>query len=541
MVALAPPRLPSKEDVPGAEAIPHAEAVLRTLLDSVGCGILLFGSGGALWGMNEHFSELLRMEPRPLRKLANFDSMVAHVAPQFADSTAVAARWRDTFQKGEPSWDEMELLRPERKVLERFARPVSDGHNKRLGWLEIYRDITGHRMIESRLFHTDRLAALGQLVSGVAHELNNPLTSILGYAQLLLRREGSWPGNADAKRILEEAERASRISKNLLLFARENKPEKTEVNLNEIVERTLALRAYELRLENIRAEADLDPHLPRTFADGAQIQQALLNLIINAEQAIHASSHEGRIWVRTRRVSPARINLEVADDGPGIPPEIVLRIFDPFFTTKPPGVGTGLGLSILCGIVHQHGGEVTVGNRPGGGVLFSIELPIVTKTGGAEERPRLMASPGLHGEPANPQEQHRERILVVEDEPTVARLIADVLGEEGHPVDTVLDSRKGLDLIGRHAYALIICDLRMPHLDGRGLYRELIRRRSPLEHRLVFVTGDTLSPRTVDFLEKSGVPYLAKPFLVEELKAVVHRALRAASGHAQAASGYAQW
>jgi PAS domain-containing protein len=211
MLALQRPGLPSQRDIPSTEPLLHAEEVLQALFDSVGCGILLFGASGGLWDVNERFSEILQIEVSQLRKVPNFDSMVALLAPQFADSTALAERWRETFQKGEPSWDEMELLRPERKVLERFARPVWGGHKERLGWLEIYRDITGHRMIESRLFHTDRLAALGQLVSGIAHELNNPLTSILGYAQLLLRREGSWSGNADAKRILEEAERASRI------------------------------------------------------------------------------------------------------------------------------------------------------------------------------------------------------------------------------------------------------------------------------------------------------------------------------------------
>ena len=451
---------------------------------------------------------------------------------RFDDPEKTDARWRERFERGEAAWDELELTKPLRRILERFARPVRDPNGRRLGWVEIYHDVTSQRVMESRLFQSQRVAALGQLLSGIAHEINNPLTSILGYAQLLLRRSNGSDRDADARRILEEAERASRIVKNLLLFAREARLEHTLVNLNEIAERTVALRSYEQRLENIRLERSLDPHLPLIHADAAQLLQVLLNLVVNAEQAILQRSDRGRIWLTTRHVSD-RVALEVADDGPGVSPEIVGRIFDPFFTTKPPGVGTGLGLSILYGIVQQHGGEVTVEDRPGGGAIFRVELPVgaAARVENTQPVPAMERAPvGTPvGTPALRAELDRRRILVVEDEPTVARLIADVLGEEGHFVDSVLDSRDGLELVRRHAYDLVICDLRMPHLDGRGFYRELIRQGSPLEHRLMFVTGDTLAPRTVDFLEESGVPYLAKPFLVEELKDAVNRVLAAAT------------
>ena len=221
--------------------------------------------------------------------------------------------------------------------------------------------------------------------------------------------------------------------------------------------------------------------------------------------------------------------MVVADDGPGVPPEVMLRIFDPFFTTKPAGVGTGLGLSILYGIVHQHGGEVSVENRPGGGAVFTVELPSATGSSAGDEKPYLIRAPRPEGQAAK-ERARGSRILVVEDEPTVAQLIADVLGEEGHSVDTILDSRQGLDLARARRYDLVICDLRMPHLDGRAFYRQLAHDENPLQHRLIFVTGDTLAPRTVDFLQRCGLPYLAKPFLVEELKEVVARSLAATSG-----------
>jgi two-component system NtrC family sensor kinase len=404
--------------------------VLGTLLESIECGILLCGPRGNLWALNDRFAGIVGVEPERLRELSNLEEVVERVAPQFVEGESVAARWRQRFRNGEAFWDELELAKPEKKIVERHACPVLDGCKQPLGWLEVHRDITSQRQIESRLFHSERLAALGQMVSGIAHELNNALTSIFGYAQLVQKRTRGFEWEAEARHILEEGERARRITQNLLLFARRSKSERAPVNLNEVVERTLQLRAYELRLENISVELDLNEQLPETIADGAQMQQALLNLIVNAEQAIRQARASGHIWIRTRQIPGDRIALEVADDGPGVPHEVVLRIFDPFFTTKPAGVGTGLGLSILYGIVHQHGGEVTVEKRPGGGAVFTVELPSAPSLPGGDEKPYLIRS-STPGDPASRDKAGGARILVVEDEPTVAQLIADVLSEEG--------------------------------------------------------------------------------------------------------------
>jgi two-component system NtrC family sensor kinase len=514
----------SRAGAASSEVESRREAVLATVLESVECGILLIGLGGELWAVNDRLAEILGVQPERLREMGSLEQFVEKLAPQFAHGDSVAARWRQRFRNGEVSWEELELVKPEKKILERRARPVLDHYKQPLGWLEVYRDISSQRQIQSRLFHSERLASLGQMVSGVAHELNNALTSIIGYAQLVQRRSRGFEWEVQGEHILAEAERAKRISRNLLLFARGSKSERGPVNINEVVERTLEIRAYELRLENIRVELDLYEQLPQARADAAQIQQALLNLVVNAEQAIRQTKESGHIWIRTRQIPENRIALEVADDGPGVPPEVILRIFDPFFTTKPAGVGTGLGLSILYGIVHQHGGEVSVENRPGGGAVFTLELPGAPSSYGSKETTYLTGLSST-GDQASPGAARGSRILVVEDEPTVARLIADVLSEEGHSVETVLDSRDGLELAQAGHYDLVICDLRMPHLDGRAFYRQLLRSENSLQHKLIFVTGDTLAPRTVDFLQKCGLPYLAKPFLVEELKEVVGRTL----------------
>ena len=285
------------------------------------------------------------------------------------------------------------------------------------------------------------------------------------------------------------------------------------------MERTLALRSYEMKVEDILIERDLEPELPETMADPYQLQQVVLNLLINAEQALLQDRGKGVVRVRTRRAEGYRIAAEVSDDGPGIPREILSRIFDPFFTTKPSGLGTGLGLSIVYGIVKQHDGEVSVENLAGGGARFVVELPVIAipakNNSAAEREPRLQGV------------APKSKVLVVEDEPTVAQLIVDVLREEGHQVDAVLDSQEGLTRLSRVQYDLVICDLRMPRLDGPAFYDALVHSGSAARDRLMFITGDTLAPRTMKFLQSSKMTYLAKPFLVEELKLAVNRRLEA--------------
>lgn len=497
------------------------QAQLEAVAESADAGVLLFDRSGQVQLANRRFAQITGIDRKEIVQGGSWEELAGKLALRFGSPEEFIARWRSRMERaGEATWDEIQIDRPVPRRIERFGRPVQTAAGDTIGRIESYREVSQESQSEARGIQTEKMAGLGQLVSGIAHELNNPLTSITGYAQLLISRPLPPHQSADALRIFQEAERASHIVKNLLLFARDRRPEKRTVDLNEIVERTLALRNYELRVENIAVEVNLDRELPLVMADPVQIQQVLLNLIINAEQAIEQSASEGIIRIRNFRAGD-RAMLEISDSGSGVPAEVLGKIFDPFFTTKPVGVGTGLGLSLAQQILREHGGQISVESAPGKGAKFTIELPV-----SSQQRIDRLFPPQEATQVRILSKSRRHRhVLVVEDEPTVAQLIEDVLGEEGYTAETYLDGRQGLEHALHGGYDLLICDLKMPRVDGRMIYQELVRRHSPLQNRMVFVTGDVLASRTMEFLESSGLPYLAKPFQVDHLKAAVAQAL----------------
>jgi len=253
--------------------------------------------------------------------------------------------------------------------------PLKTADGKVTGVLSMAQDITERKQMQEQLIVADRLATLGELVSGIAHELNNPLTSIIGFAQLLLAKDIPNGVKEDLNVIYQEAERTSKVVRNLLTFARKHEPEKKPVNINEAIKVVLALRAYEQRVHNIQASTQFAPDLPEIMADGFQLQQAFLNIIINAEYFMTSAHGGGNLSITTERVGD-NIRASFTDDGAGIPQENLSRLFDPFFTTKEVGKGTGLGLSICHGIVTEHGGSIYAESEPGKGATFIIKLPI---------------------------------------------------------------------------------------------------------------------------------------------------------------------
>jgi signal transduction histidine kinase/ActR/RegA family two-component response regulator len=514
------------------------EAELQHVLEWVEEGVLLFDVQQTIRGMNTRFAQIAGLSPEEAAACVSLETLIQRLVSRASDPAVFSSRWHELARATEGGTrEEVHLARPVPRVLERSVRPVLNAAGQRLGRLEIYRDLTAQRVFQAKLLQTEKLAALGQMITGVAHELSNPLTSILGYSQRLLVRNDPAGRSTEAFQIHEEAERASAILRQLLVTARETaQPERKRVALNQVVQKAMELQRFGSNAERIRIELDLDPALPFVMGDSWQLQQVLMNLIGNARQAIAQENRPGTVRLRTARIGEHRLHLQVIDDGPGIPQAILARIFDPFFTTKPAGVGTGLGLSIVLSVVREHGGQVHVANASTGGAVFTIEFPVAVETPvDSPARPapvREVERPVLPGFIPQANRPHlgvarasrrTVRVLVVEDEPTVARLIADVLEDEGMRVDVLLDGREALERAARESFDLIVCDMKMPGIDGQHFYRSLAQTHPALQDHFLFVTGDVLALQTQEFLERNRIPHLAKPFRVEELTECIHR------------------
>ncbi len=418
-----------------------------------------------------------------------------------ADGNAV---WVEVTARADPPADEGNLR------LEALVRDVSE--RKKLD------DET--RDIYHQLLQAEKMAALGQTISGVAHELNNPLATIISWSERLSQRsELDEAVRRGLETILSESERAARIVRNLLTFARKRQTTRAMVDVNQVVRETLALRAYEQRITNIDIIDALAAGLPQVFADGHQVQQVLLNLVINAEQAMLAAKGRGTIVVRTwHDADQESVILEINDDGPGIPDELQPKIFDPFFTTKEVGKGTGLGLTVAYAIVQEHGGRIRLESYPGVGASFYVELPV---TGG--KLPPMPLTPArLESATEAPA---GGSILVVEDEAKLASAVVDALRDAGYLVDHAEDGEMALEKIKEQAFDVVICDLKMPRLDGKAFYRALEAAAPGLARRVIFVTGDVAGTDAEAFLEESGCRWLAKPFRLGDLLRAVRDTL----------------
>ncbi len=372
---------------------------------------------------------------------------------------------------------------------------------------------------QAQLLQTEKLAAMGQLLAGVAHELNNPLSVVLGRAALLEYKLAGTPHAAQAKKVAEAADRSARIVKNFLALARQRPTERQKVSLNEVARQAVELLAYQLRVDDVEVRFELAPDLPALWADPNQLHQVVVNLVSNAHHAIRQTPQPRQIIITTRHdAARQQASLVVADTGPGVPPAVQPRIFEPFFTTKAPGQGTGLGLSLCQGIVEGHGGAIRVESRPGLGAVFRVELPVVPPREAPPKAPAPDSVKPIQG----------LAVLIVDDEPEIAGMLAEILSAEGHQVQTVTNGAVALERLRVYRYDLVLSDIKMPELDGPGFYRELERAHPGLVRRIIFLTGDTLSPDISEFLEKSGVPSLNKPFALEEIRRVVQQTVAGA-------------
>ena len=369
------------------------------------------------------------------------------------------------------------------------------------------------RRTQEQLLHSEKMAAVGQLISGVAHELNNPLTAILGYSQLLTSSGQMGPQGIEySEKLYKQAQRTHRIVQNLLSFARQHKPERVPVQLNLILEETLALRDYDLRMNHIRVHLELAPDLPYTSADPHQLQQVFLNMVNNAVDAMLEHSNEGDLWVRTG-ASGDKLFVEFTDSGPGV--KDASRVFDPFYTTKPVGKGTGLGLSICYGIISEHGGSIRVRNVPPRGASFTIEVPY-QPTRGAKASDLVQ-----------PAEQLREgRILLIDQDESVLEAVGAILREREHEVETARTAADAMAILEKQEFDLILADLDLSGTAARNILHDwILARRPALAKRCVWMRGVAPLGRPSEEVPQRGDHVLQKPFEAGDLLAAVDAVL----------------
>jgi two-component system NtrC family sensor kinase len=361
------------------------------------------------------------------------------------------------------------------------------------------------------------MSAVGQLISGVAHELNNPLTAVLGYAQLLESEQLEPRIQEFVQKLRKQAVRTQKIVQNLLSFGRQHKPSRVHVDLRSVMEDTIALRDYDLKVNNIVVQRDFDSVLPAVVADPHQMEQVYLNIINNAADALLESGRGGELRVRIFADS-GRVVTEFHDSGPGMADP--KRAFDPFYTTKGVGKGTGLGLSICYGIVKEHAGEISAQNHPLGGAIVRVSLPEAVGEKPMTERERIVArrGPSLEG-----------CVLLIDDEEPVLDFEREVLVAAGLRVVVATSGAAALDCLQEEEFDAVLLDSKIPgELASEDVYRWIEQHRPSLVSKTVLVLSNVSDPQVRSFIDANKIFCLVKPFEVADILAVAQRLVRRA-------------
>jgi signal transduction histidine kinase/ActR/RegA family two-component response regulator len=403
------------------------------------------------------------------------------------------------------------------------AAPILDENNKVIKCAYVMRDTTrevkareNEKALQQELNLTSRLASIGEVAAGIAHEINNPLTGVIGFAQMLAAMEMPEQMREAVDVINDGARRTAGIVQKLLTFARRNKTTKEYVDINAVLKSTLDIRAYEMKTNSIEVITRLDPDLPKTMANTGQLQQVFLNIVINAEQSIGMAHVAGKLSIKTEIVN-SKIKVSISDNGVGITKENLNKLFDPFFTTKGDNGGTGLGLSISYGIIKEHKGKIKVKSIAGKGATFIIELPVVSQTVEPEKAPNEAPVRKSEGAPNS-----GKRIIVIDDEPNICRVLYRLLSSNGYEVETVSNAQQGIDKLNNaNLYDLILLDLKMPGINGIEFYEAMEKIDPLLPNKVICITGDIISTQNKEFLEKAKLPCVTKPFSIDELMLTV--------------------
>jgi PAS domain S-box-containing protein len=405
----------------------------------------------------------------------------------------------------------------EENVLIAVGRQLATTIDKSQLYQETKRAYEDLRRTQEQLLQSEKMSAVGQLISGVAHELNNPLTAILGYTQLLETEPLDARVREFIQKLHKQAQRTQKIVQNLLSFARQHKPSRAHVDLRTVVEDTIALRDYDLKVNNIAVERDFEPLLPSVIADPHQLEQVFLNIINNAADAMLDGGRGGVLRIRIFRENGYLVS-EFHDSGPGI--DDPKHVFDPFYTTKVVGKGTGLGLSICYGIVKEHGGEISAENNPSGGAMLQVRLPVAAGEKPVSERDRIVA---------RRESKLEGRVLLLDDEEAVLDFEREVLAAAGFDVVAVTSGAAAVSEMEREEFDAVFLDSKIPgDWSSEDVYRWIGQQRSGLLTRTVLVLSNVSDPSVRSFVEATQVLCLVKPFEIADLLAVSRRVLRRA-------------
>jgi two-component system NtrC family sensor kinase len=477
----------------------------QEVVDAISPALCIVDRSGAIRRANRAFADLVNAPPA---------SLIGRPWQAFVPPEWAADLQRALDQQG--AGREVELRTGERTYAV-TAVPISS--TDRSAVVLLFDDQTERRRLQDQLIQSEKMSAIGQLIAGIAHDLNNPLASVVGFADFLTEVPNIPASIREPLTVVrEEAERASSIVRNLLGFARKQDHQRRPTALKPLLDATFVLLRNQLMAQRVEAQIEIEPDLPMPDVDPNQIQQVFVNLINNAAQAIASTGRPGTIVVRARRWLDG-VAIDVMDDGPGMSEMLATQVFEPFFTTKAEGEGTGLGLSISQGIVKEHGGRIMLSSEEGKGSTFTVQLPLSTRS----------IVPPTDASTRAPTK--RLRVLVVDDEPHILHYMRATLEAWGHIPVVAGDGGEALARISRESFDLIISDLRMPRFDGREFYQELVRRDPALAGRLVFSTGDTVRGDTLAFLETLDRPYLHKPFSLAELRTLLADVVRESGPH----------
>lgn len=381
------------------------------------------------------------------------------------------------------------------------------------------REMTERYRLEQQLRQAEKLSALGQMISGVAHELNNPLAVIKGFIEVILKHHDLQPQTrTDLEKVAKECERAATLVKNFLTFARERQPRREPVKINDLIESVMELRRFTTKISQVTVNYEFDNNIPMTMADPGQIQQVVGILVNNALQAMEKCPPPHILTLRTSTFN-GTIRVEVQDNGPGVPPHLETKIFEPFFTTKDVGTGTGLGLSLAHSILAEHKGRIYHRRPKEGGACFVFEIPIV--------EPEIIQKPqteeGIAAEVKQPS--FPAKILLVDDEKPVLEMVSEMLTLTGYVPTMCNSALDALEILNKQEFHVIISDIKMPEMDGKRFYEVLRARKPEYEKRIIFLTGDTIGEETQAFLKTTGARYIQKPFQIATIQGAIENTL----------------